>query len=113
MSDSDLGLRRYKAKELTVGEAISLGYRAQTVCLVCERGPMLDLRRLAAQGRDGQTVESLKLKCTDCARHRRKFSIHPPGADTLLRVLFADQKARNSNLFGRAKDCRLPSCTRL
>jgi len=30
MSDSDLGLRRYKTKELTVGEAISLGYRAQT-----------------------------------------------------------------------------------
>jgi len=54
---------------------------------------MLDLRRLAAQGRGGQTVESLKLNCTDCARHRRKFRIHPPGTDTLLRVLFADQKA--------------------
>lgn len=96
MPDDDLEMRRYKAKELTVDEAVALGYRAQAVCLVCERRPMLDLRRLAAQGRGGQTLASLPLKCTDCARHRRKFSIHPPGTDTMLRVLFVGEKPKPS-----------------
>jgi hypothetical protein len=88
MVDSDLEKRRLDAETYTVDEAVALGYRLQVVCMACDRRPILDLRTLARRGYGARPLRSLNFRCEVCARAGRKMSIHPPGKDTFLRVLF-------------------------
>lgn len=88
MDDPDLALRRLNAQRYTVDEAIGLGYRLMVVCLRCERRVPIDLHGLSKGGRGARPIKSLSPTCLDCQRRRRKYSIHPAGKDTLIKVLF-------------------------
>jgi len=91
MSEADA--RRYREDlALTVVQVAAGGGTFRAHCLACRRQHDIDARSLPARYAD-RPVGSLTFSCTPCRRARRKTSIHPPGFDTWLEVVWpTDQR---------------------
>jgi hypothetical protein len=86
-------LRRLEERtRLTVDQVAARGDRLRVKCLDCERSRSFAAADLLPR-HAGKIVGTLKPRCEDCARRRRRgVGLHKPGYGTYIEILWPDDR---------------------